>query len=239
MKERILIITILTALVGFAFSPAPQSVTAHDSWNTQLQQFVSSNGTVNYSAWKQQEGQLDAYLSELESTNPASLGRNAKLAFWINAYNAYTVKLILKNYPLRSITDLGSPWDQKFITISGTTYSLNDIEHNILRGQLKEYRVHFAVNCASISCPPLLNKAYTAGNVQSLLDSQARKFINSTQYNVISGSDLKLSKIFEWYREDFERSGTLISYLNQYANTEIPASANVGFQEYNWNLNGN
>lgn len=239
MKERILIITILTALVGFAFSPAPQSIDSHDSWNSQLQQFVSSTGTVNYSAWKQEEGQLDAYLSELESTNPASLGRNAKLAFWINAYNAYTVKLILKNYPLRSITDLGSPWDQKFITINGTTYSLNDIEHKILRGQLKEYRVHFAVNCASISCPPLLNKAYTAGNVQSLLDSQARKFINSTRYNSISGSELRLSKIFEWYREDFERSGTLVSYLNQYANSEIPASASVGFQDYNWNLNGN
>lgn len=238
MKGSILIITMLAASGSITFILEPQTPISHDQWHNQLQQYVSSTGTVNYSAWTLEEARLDAYLSKLESARPASMDHNEQLAFWINAYNAYTVKLILKHYPLSSITDLDSPWDQKFITISGTTYSLNDIEHTILRGQLKEYRVHFAVNCASISCPPLLNKAYTANNVQGFLDSQARTFINSTRYNSISGSELRLSKIFEWYREDFERSGSLISYLNQYANSEISASANVDFQEYNWKLNG-
>lgn len=239
MKQGFLILTIAVALVGVAFSPAPQAAPSHQSWHDQLQEYVSSSGSVNYQEWKQNSSRLDAYLGELESNAPASSwSRNEQLAYWINAYNAYTVKLILDNYPIRSITDLGTPWDKKFINIGGTSYTLNNIEHNILREKLKEYRVHFAVNCASVSCPPLLNKAYKASNVQQLLDQQARRFINDARYNDIAGSELALSKIFDWYGADFKKSGTLIEYLNQYAETPIPTDATVGFKDYNWNLNG-
>lgn len=239
MKSGILMLTFIAGIVGFGADPAPQSAPSHQAWHDQLQEFVSEAGSVNYQEWKQHSARLDAYLSELEAHAPSSSwSRNERLAYWINAYNAYTVKLILDNYPIRSITDLGSPWDKKFISIGGTDYTLNDIEHKILREKLKEYRVHFAVNCASVSCPPLLNKAYKASNVQQLLDQQARRFINDARYNDIAGQELSLSKIFDWYGDDFRTSGPLIEYLNKYAETPIPADATVGFKDYNWNLNG-
>lgn len=239
MQSRFLILIFVAVVSGLAFSPAPQTAPSHQAWHDQLQAYVSSSGSVNYQEWKQNSARLDGYLAELESNAPSSgWSRNEQLAYWINAYNAYTVKLILDNYPIRSITDLGTPWDKKFINIGGTSYSLNDIEHNILREKLKEYRVHFAVNCASVSCPPLLNKAYKASNVEQLLDQQARRFINDARYNDIAGSELALSKIFDWYGADFKKSGTLIEYLNKYAETAIPADATVGFKDYNWNLNG-
>lgn len=239
MKPGYLILIIVAVVSGLAFSPAPQAAPSHQAWHDQLQAYVSSSGSVNYQEWKQNSSRLDGYLSNLESNAPSSgWSRNEQLAYWINAYNAYTVKLILDNYPIRSITDLGTPWDKKFINIGGTSYSLNDIEHKILREKLKEYRVHFAVNCASVSCPPLLNKAYKSSNVQQLLDQQARRFINDARYNDIAGSELALSKIFDWYGADFKKSGTLIEYLNKYTETPIPADATVGFKDYNWNLNG-
>lgn len=239
MQSRFLILIFVTGIIGLAFTPGPQSAPSHQTWHEQLQAYVNASGSVNYQVWKENSTRLDGYLAELESNAPtSSWSRNEQLAYWINAYNAYTVKLILDNYPIRSITDLGTPWDQKFINIGGTSYTLNDIEHKILREKLKEYRVHFAVNCASVSCPPLLNKAYKASNVQQLLDQQARRFINDARYNDIAGPELVLSQIFDWYGADFTKSGTLIEYLNKYAETPIPANASIEFKDYNWNLNG-
>ncbi len=238
MKKALFGLIILVLLSGMGASSVAQSPPHHESWHDQLQQFVSPDGRVNYASWKQQTSRLDAYLSTLEAQPPTThWSKNQKLAYWINAYNAYTVKLILDHYPLGSITNLDQPWDSKWISIGGTTHSLNDIEHNILRDQLKENRVHFVVNCASISCPPLLNQAYTAANVQQLFDQQARRFIRDSRYNRVAAQELQLSKIFDWYRSDFEQSGSLIDFLNRYVETEINGDADISFLEYNWELN--
>lgn len=210
---------------------------AHDSWNKLLSQFVSSTGKVNYRALKGKISELETYL-KLLADNPvqSSWSRNEKMAYWINAYNAFTVKLILDNYPLSSITSLsgGKVWDKKWIKLGDKTYSLNNIENDILRPRYKDARIHFAVNCAAKSCPPLLNRAWTAANLNSNLSQQAKKFINNSAFNQVGTNKVVISKIFEWYAADF---GNIVDYLNKYANTKINANAQVSYQEYDWALN--
>jgi len=158
------------------------------------------------------------------------------MSYWINAYNAFTVKLIVDNYPLKSITKLenGKPWDKKWIKLGGKTYSLNNIENDILRPTYKDARIHFAVNCAAKSCPPLLNKAWTSRNLESNFERQAKAFINNNTYNKIGGNEIEISKIFEWYAVDF---GNIVKYVNKYASTKADAKAKVKYMEYNWDLN--
>ncbi len=215
----------------------PKSSTVdHGPWDQLLRKHVTSAGKVNYAAIKANQSSLDAYLKTL-SDNPVKKewSRNEKMAYWINAYNAYTIKLIVDNYPVKSITDLhgGKPWDHSWIKLGSKTYTLNDIEHKILRPQFKDARIHFAVNCAAASCPPVLNRAWTAGNLNSNLEKQTKKFINDSKQNSLGG-DVAVSKIFDWYKEDF---GDLTAYLNKYANSPIAAGTSIGFKEYDWALN--
>ena len=217
----------------------PKKVTsiAHTIFDGLLKKHVSSTGKVNYKGLKSAESTLDEYLGTLEKTIVKDLnGRNEKMAFWINAYNAYTIKLILKNYPLKSITDLhgGKPWDVKWIKLDDRTLSLNNIENDILRPKYKDPRIHFAVNCAAKSCPALLNKAWTPSNLESSFANQTKNFVNNTNFNKISKKKVELSKIFEWYGEDF---GNLVNFLNKYTSTEINSNAKIEFVEYDWSLN--
>jgi hypothetical protein len=209
----------------------------HDKWNALLQKYVSADGKVNYSGFKSDKEALQVYLDEL-AANPIqkSWSRNEKMAYWINAYNAFTVKMIVDNYPISSIMKIngGKAWEKKWIKLGDKTYSLNQIENDILRPQYKDARIHFAVNCAAKSCPPLLNKAWTAGNLEKNFEQQARNFINNSNYNVISEKKVQLSNIFEWYAGDF---GDIISYLNKYATVKIKPNAKISYLKYNWDLN--
>ena len=199
---------------------------------------VSSGGTVNYSGMKKKEADLDAYFTSLEKTKiTTAWSRNDKLAFWINTYNAYTIKLILNNYPVNKITDLyaGKPWDYKWIKLDGKTLSLNNIENDIIRPDFKDPRIHFAVNCAAKSCPPILKSAFTASNLEKQLESQTKKFINNNQYNTLGKSEIVVSKIFDWYGSDF---GNVASFISRYADITVKPTAKVKFNEYDWSLNG-
>lgn len=208
----------------------------HEAFDVLLQQYVNSKGNVNYVAFKKEESKLDAYINQLEQNPPSKSDRLSTMAYWINAYNAYTIKVILDNYPLNSIMDLsgGKIWDKKWIKIDGRTLSLNDIEHNILRRDFSDARIHFAVNCAAASCPPLWNRAWTAENLETALERRTTTFINDNGYNQISESSVSVSKIFDWYKEDF---GNLIRYLNQYTELDILPDASIQFNEYDWTLN--
>jgi len=215
-----------------------QTTISHDSWDKLLQKHVNNRGNVNYAGFKADMAQLQSYLDKLSANAPQkSWTRDEKLAYWINAYNAYTVKLIVDNYPLSSITDLhgGKPWDVKWIKLGNQTYSLNNIENDIIRPRFKDARIHFAVNCAAASCPPLHNRAFTAEKLNSQLDQLSRSFINNSAYNTINSNKVEISKIFDWYREDFGSS--LAGYLNKYSNTSINENATVNFKEYDWSLN--
>ncbi len=209
----------------------------HDKWDRLLRKYVSAAGKVNYKGIKTDKATLESYLKELEE-NPIqdNWSKAKKMAYWINAYNAFTVKMIVDNYPVSSITKLhgGKPWDYKWIKLNGQTYNLNNIENDILRPVYKDSRIHFAVNCAAQSCPPLLNQAWTESNLNQLMDKQAIAFINNPKFNTIKKSEVEISKIFEWYAVDF---GIIIDYLNKYSNTKIDRNAKVKYKEYDWNLN--
>lgn len=225
------IVEVADTEAGNDFTPAD-----HQIFDKILQKYVRE-GHVDYQGLKNDKAELNKYLLSLEKNPPEKeWNRNEKLSFWINAYNAYTLKLIIDHYPVKSITDLhgGNPWDVKWININGQVLSLNGIENEIIRPQFKEPRIHFAVNCAAKSCPPLANTAFTPENIDDLLTIRTRNFINNPQYNTISKSKIEVSKIFDWYKEDF---GDLISFINRYSDKEIKANASVSYKEYDWALN--
>ena len=209
----------------------------HSAFNGLLQKHISSAGVVDYTSFKKDEAKIDKYLQHLSDHTPASdWSKNKGLAYWINAYNAGTIKLILKNYPVNKITDLegGKPWDVSWIKLGDKTYSLNDIEHNTIRPTYNDARIHFAVNCAAKSCPPIWNQAFTEDNVDGALTRLTKQFVNSSA-NKISKNELTLSKIFEWYAEDF---GDIQDFINIYSDVKVDDDASVSHSEYDWSLNG-
>ena len=226
--------------------PNNSNPVSHDIWNGLLQKNVDANGHVNYKGFKSEEAQLEKYLNILRAAHPNTdkWSKDERLAYWINAYNAFTVELIIKNYPCKSIKDLGgaiykvnTPWDIKFITIQGITYDLNNIEHDIIRKEFNEPRIHFAVNCASVSCPNLRNEAFVASRLNEQLDDQARKFINDKSKNNISANSAQLSKLFTWFKGDFTKQGTVVAFINKYGTVKLSEKAKIDYLEYNWNLN--
>lgn len=240
-KVFLLLCSLFASQTGFSLAhPTPTDsrlVIDHSVWHSILQKHVSEDGQVDYRGLQSDRAKLNQYLQMLAQNHPSKTwSKEEQMAFWINAYNAFTIALILDHSPLKSITDLdnGKVWDRKWIKIGEKIYSLNNIENDILRPQFQDARIHFAVNCAAASCPPLLNEAYTAANLNALLDHRTRAFINDQAYNKITPASVKLSKIFDWYAVDF---GNLISFLNQYSRTKIQFNASVDYLNYDWSLN--
>lgn len=227
----------ISVAVEPAISPKSGQAIAHEDFDVLLQKHVSNTGKVNYKGLKADKSALEAYC-QLLTDNPVQNDwrRAEKMAYWINAYNAFTLKLIVDNYPTKSILNLdgGKTWEVRRIQIGDKKYSLNNIENDILRPTFKDPRIHFAVNCAAKSCPPLWNHAYTAENLESSLEKRTRAFINNSNYNTLSSSNAQVSKIFDWYGADF---GKLADYLNKYAETQLNSDAEIGFNNYNWELN--
>jgi hypothetical protein len=219
--------------------------TTHKDWTSLLKKYVNKKGDVNYKGFIKDSFALNKYLQLLSNNAPDSTWtKNERFAYWLNAYNAFTVKLIVQNYPLKSIKDIGSaatnnsPWDKKFFTIGQKTMTLNIIEHEILRKQFNDPRLHFAINCASYSCPKLLNNAFEALTLDTQLNERARDFINDTTKNMLEEKKVQLSSIFLWYGADFTKVGlSKIDYLNKFSVIKIDTSATVSYLKYNWALN--
>ncbi len=217
----------------------------HVILNKLLRKYVSAEGIVDYKGFINDSLEFNKYLNLLALNPPQKKWTDDQVkAYWINAYNAYTVQLIIRGYPVKSIKDLGgsvykvnTPWDQKFIHIGDEVYDLNNIEHGILRKDFEEPRVHFAVNCASVSCPRLRNEAYLAEKLDSQLDDQARLFMNYKPKNNITAEKAELSKIFSWFRGDFKKTGTVIDFINKYSDVQISDATEITYLDYDWNLN--
>ncbi len=234
MKYSLLILVIFCAF--FSVTIQAQNID-HSKWNTLLQTHVHDNGNVDYKAFKSNEKRLADYLEYLSENQPkVSSTNNEKLAYWINAYNAFTVKLVIDNYPIKSIKDINKPWKQRLWKLDNKMYSLEDIEHEILR-KINEPRIHFAIVCASYSCPKLQNKAFTAENLETQLTNATKEFLADKNRNEISENNLKLSKIFDWFSKDFTENGSLIDFLNQYSEVTISSKAKKRYKDYNWALN--
>lgn len=239
----------------------------HTEWDTLLKDHVRAttdghSTQVDYAAFQRDSAALDQYLQQLAAVDRQSFDRWSQaeqLAFLINAYNAWTVKLILTRWPdLESIKDLGgffsSPWKKTFIPLFGQEHSLDDIEHGLIResGRYQEPRIHFAVNCASIGCPALRSEAYTGEHLEHQLEEQTTLFLSDRTRNRLDGNTLALSSIFKWYAKDFERGWqgytTLSMFLHHYAQALGLDSASldrldnatlkIRFLDYDWSLNG-
>lgn len=212
-------------------------ITSHDKWNELLKKHVSESGNVDYKKFKTDRYKLSVYLKYLSENMPTDKWQKRhKLAYWINAYNAMTIDLILRHYPVKSIKDIKKPWEQRYWKLGDKWYNLNEIEHQILR-KMDEPRIHFAIVCASVSCPKLLNKAYTSSNLEAQLTQATKDFLNDSNRNEISQNNIKLSKIFQWFAKDFKQNGTLIDFLNKYTEIKISDNAKSSFKDYNWDLN--
>ncbi len=249
MKSYHLPLLILILLsCGFNKPNTTQSTPpGHQLWTDLLQKHVRQDGMVDYRGFIKDSTKLNQYLSTLENHIPAdNWSEKEKLAYWINAYNAYTIQLVIRHYPLESIKDISgflsipfvnSAWDIKFIELGGEKLDLNNIEHSILRKEFDEPRIHFAINCASISCPVLRNEAFTADKLEAQLEEQTKIFLNNPEKNRIGKNEIEISKIFSWFGGDFKKEGTIIDFINPYTATDISPGASVKYIDYNWQLN--
>lgn len=219
----------------------------HNVWDTLLKTHVNAAGLVDYQGIIEDSVRFEGYLTTLRNHHPnkKNWNREERLAYWINAYNAFTVKLIIDNYPTESIKDIksGIPFvngvfDIDFIEIEGQKYSLNNIEHGIIRPKFNEPRIHFAVNCAARSCPKLANFAYQPEILEEQLEQVTREFVNGDK-NILTPDKVQLSKILNWYWGDFKKQyDSRIEFLNKYsAEVQINKTAEIEFLDYNWSLN--
>lgn len=228
----------------------------HQIWDNFLNRYIHSREGINLLDYKgvskQSKKQLNAYIKQLTEIKISQYNRNEQQAYWINLYNALTVRLILNAYPVDSIKSVKlmkfsfkefSPWDRELVTINQVNFTLNNIEHKILRKHWSEPRIHYAINCASISCPNLANRAYTAKDIDIQLDHAAKAYINHLRAVQLSTpTTLLLSSIYQWYGDDFGGGKkAIISHLIKYAEQPLAKklegfSGNIKYQ-YNWKLN--
>ncbi|MHC4375725.1 MAG: DUF547 domain-containing protein [Planctomycetota bacterium] len=229
----------------------------HGAWSEILEARVQGD-RFDYAGLKRNRSGLDAYLAQLEAVSPEELrtwSKDEQKAYFINAYNAYVVSLVVENYPLKSINDLSTKkvevWNKPFIPLgphfkSGRdNLSLNELEHELLRKRYPDARIHVAVNCASEGCPPLRAAAFTGQDLDEQLDEQARRFVADSARMKLDQRKkrLEVSKIFEWFAEDFERdAGSVQAWIQRYAPGEASerqwiAKAKLKYREYSWKLN--
>ena len=220
-------------------------------WDELLKQYVNDRGLVDYRTWEQSPQKLTDWLQTVSQVNPELLDSNQQLALWLNLYNALTIARVLRKYPIDSILPkfLGIPnwlafwwfFSRPVYTINSDSYSLSNIEHDILRPQFKEPRIHFALVCASMGCPLLRNEAYWSDRVLTQLDEDARRFINNPDkvYYNSKTQTLYCSKIFKWYKKDFlTLAKSVPEYIQNYLiDTSLNAATPVEYLDYSWKLN--
>ncbi len=238
-----------------AHDPGSGASIDHGAWQRLLESYLAP-GTdgVNRFAYGRvspaDREALNAYVARLAATQVSALKRAEQLAYWVNLYNALTVRLVLDHYPVASIRDIAispglfavGPWDKALIEVEGEAVTLNDIEHRILRPIWGDPRIHYGVNCASIGCPDLQARAFTAETAEALLEAAARAYVNHPRGARIEAGRLTVSSIYAWFQEDF--GGTeagVIAHLKRYAGPELAkaleAVTNIEDYEYDWTLN--
>lgn len=243
----------LSALPISAMSAAasPDSVGPDNTLFTQVLRDYVNDGVVNYKDLKDDKRFAD-YIALLMKFDPYTISRQNRLAFWINVYNAFVLKVVCDKYPIKSIMSktayaLGkSNFQKKLVTINGVPYSLNDVENNIIR-PFGDPRIHFAINCAAKSCPPLRLEAFAPARLGAQMDEQARNFINNPANNSFDfgKNEIIVSKIFDWFEEDFKKYDAgvpafISRYLPPEQGKQLLANAKtvkIKHHDYNWDLN--
>lgn len=223
----------------------------HRAYDGLLKKYAKyEDGRVDYKGLASEKDVLDGYIKSIADFDISVLDPNDTKALLINAYNAYTLSLILENYgKIKSIRDLDKPWKTVRYTIDGDKVSLDNIEHNLLRPVFKDPRIHFAVNCASIGCPSLANFAFEGKTLDAQLETVTRDAFNNARYAKVKGKKLALTSLLKWYGEDFTkkdwkpRADTLALFVANYADGDLKTflakdpDPKITFQDYDWSLN--
>ena len=239
-----------------AYDPGSSRKLDHSPWDRLLKTYLREGkgpdalNRVNYGALKSGGmAELKKYLSYLQSVDVARLARPEQLAYWTNLYNAKTIEIVARNYPVASIRDIRlggpftvGPWKAKVVTVSGVKLSLDDIEHGIMRPIWRDARIHYAVNCAAYTCPNLEARAFTGDSLEAMLDKAARAYINSSRAIAINGSRVTASSLYQWYMGDFGGSAEqVLAHLRKYAGPalakRISAVTTIDRYNYSWILN--
>jgi Protein of unknown function, DUF547 len=236
---RYLLALFLVGVVAHTALGAPDNWT--ESYDRLLKKYVTPGG-VKYAAWKGNASDLQELKSVVDAIGTANVGsmsKNDQLAFYINAYNAWILNEALGKYPTKSVKDtFFTFFTGKRIKVAGQQTSFNALEKETIRSKFGDPRIHFALNCASKSCPPLLAGAFRGGNLESQMDTLARNFINSPKgvnYQEAAKA-AELSKIFDWYKDDFKDGGP-IAFINKRRSKPLPNDVKISYQEYDWSLN--
>lgn len=255
MKLLTTSLILLSACLAMTKAAAETFDHQHSTFSSLLADVVVVQGhqsRVDYPKLIGQRVRLDQYLASLSSVSRTefdAFSSDQQLAFLINTYNGYQLRQVIDNYPLKSIKDVGSffssPWSKDFFKLFYEPASLNFVEHELIRQLFKEPRIHFAVNCASISCPPIQPEAFVASSLDAQLDAAAVNFLSDRQANYLDGNTLYLSKIFDWYEEDF--GGSVVTFVSGFwpellqesasGVAQNPAKLKVAYAPYDWNLN--
>ena len=245
------------AALAIASAGAPASAAAglHEPWGRLLAAYVSegADGVARFDyarlkASPEGAAALGAYIDALEATPVSGLSRDDQFAFWANAYNALTVSVILEHWPVGSIREIRphpfaiGPWGMDVTVIGGEALSLDDIEHEILRKDWSDPRVHYAVNCASIGCPDLQVEPFEGESLDARLDAAARAYVNHPRgVRVIGDGRVEVSRIYKWFREDFGGSDAgVLEHLRRYADADLKAAldgARIVGHAYDWSIN--
>ncbi|MEM8775536.1 MAG: DUF547 domain-containing protein [Pseudomonadota bacterium] len=235
-------------------NPANAQPIDHAAWDAFLQKYVRPDGngynTFAYaSVADEDQAALEDYISALTQIEITERARPVQLAYWLNLYNALTIKVVLDHYPVDSIRDIKlggllsrGPWDGELVEIEEEPITLNAIEHEILRPIWKDPRLHYAINCASVGCPNLHERAFTAENVESLLDELAKAYLNHPRGLKIEDGEVTVSSIFQWFAYDFGNSEkAVIEHIAKYAPEEKAKAlleiGEIADAEYDWSLN--
>lgn len=219
---------------------------SHQAFTGLLQEVVVVQGhqsRVHYSKVLDRRADLEGYLIDLSQVTRSefdSFAADQQLAFLINTYNSHQLKQVIDHYPIESIKDVGSffssPWSKEFFTLFGEPASLDLVEHGLIRTLFKEPRIHFAVNCASISCPPLMPEAFVGERLNEQLEAATHNFLKDTAANRLEGETLYLSKIFDWYSGDFTEG--VLTFVGKYRPDWLAdGEPKLDYTDYDWNLN--
>ena len=233
-------------LCGAALFLVTAATSSADSWvdtyNRLLGKYVASGG-VKYAEWKGNAADVQALqtiVDAIAKENVSALEKKQQLAFYINAYNAWILHEALAKYPTKSVKDaLFTFFTGRRLTVAGQQTSFNALEKDTIRSKFGEPRVHFALNCASRSCPPLNREAFAGDKLDSQFEKLAKGYINSDRGVKYSAETktAELSKIFDWYKDDFKSEGGALAFINKRRGSAIPADAKINYQEYDWGLN--
>lgn len=234
MRKTISLLLLLLMTAPFAWSQG-----FFTKANTFLKTHVTGGGLVDYAGIKESPAELNELVDMIESYSLSGSSASKK-AFWLNAYNILVIKNVINHYPIAKPLDVDGFFDKIKFKVAGSSLTLSDIENKKIRPTYKDARVHFALVCAAKSCPPIANYAFTPSNVEAKLDALTRVAINNPYWTKVNSSarTVKLSKIFEWYKEDFVAGGkTIMQFVNKYRNKPIPSDYKQTFYTYNWSLN--